>query len=291
MIFSSIGLDLLKEPFVVEKEVSSSTTAYHVFWTVPYFEHYPDQSFTLEEVELEIAKLSALLWKRCNGPISLITDKKGEDYFRKTGMDQFYDQILAVLPDHSYGLHAGKYWAAGKILALKEISAPCVILDMDAVVWERLNLDDCDAMAAHTEELNPEIYPSFDYFDMSPRYHMENWDFSVLPLNTSFLYIKNEEVKKHYVSQALRFMQMERNTPDIGARCMVFAEQRMLAMCLKQMNIKPDVLVERYDKTQKNFTHLWSYKHEVFHDAAKAQEMIELCRRRIHEVKKSLNEE
>ena len=65
----------------------------------------------------------------------------------------------------------------------------------------------------------------------------ENFDWSVLPSNTAFTYISNNEFKDYYTSESIKFMKNVINNNDKITN-MVFAEQRLLSMCAERKKLK-----------------------------------------------------
>lgn len=283
----AIGLHNLTQPLSSVGHQAKPLTAYHILLTAPRLLWNGDEPFQMREYERLTAELSVRLWRRCCGPVYLLTDGPGEAYFHETGLGRIYDGVCACLDCHRYGIDLRKYWAAGKIQALLQVHAPCVILDMDMLVWRRLELSDCSLAAAHTEPLLDRLYPPFSFFLMSPRYTFPaNWSQTVLPLNTSFVYFSDDAFKDDYAKQSIRFMQYERDTPDSGATCMIFAEQRILGMCAAVAGIQPKTFLEygRPLARQNLMTHLWSAK-TLLHQATGFEEAYcALCREKLHEI-------
>lgn len=291
--FGSVGMQNLAAPLSALPRREQPLRAYHVLSTLPRRTGRPEQPFSLAETDLLTARLSALLWRRYNGPICLITDRAGADYARQIGLEEHYDQVLTLLPENNWGIDPDKFWASGKILALRQLSAPCVILDMDLMVWEPLPLEDVPLAAAHTEPLRQRTYPPLSEFSMSPRYRFPDWDQTLEPLNTSILYMGSEALRSRYTRCAIDFMQYERYTPDNGVRCMVFAEQRILAMCAGELGIRAQTFLDypRLDAPQTLITHTWTGKRLLHTDKEAAQRFSQLCREKLlllqHTVKSS----
>ena len=262
LFLGGVGMHNMAASLLPAPKKRQELTAYHVLLTSPWSYHHPDEPFFMPEFERQTAFLSALAWRRYNGPICLVTDGPGAEYFRKYHMDQVYDDVLEILDRRNYGIDPSKFWAAGKIQALCRIKAPCLLMDLDLIVWKELDVDGCLLAAAHTEPLDENIYPSPDFFLMSPYYTWPAWDTKALPLNTSIAYFGDEDFKNYYAKESVRFMQYERDTLDNGSWCMVFAEQRILGMCAASWNISVKTYLE-YDRPlekQDLVTHLWSGK-------------------------------
>lgn len=280
----TIGIENLSRPPADVPPRSEPLPGYHVFSTLPLKARDPDAPVRMSAPELLTLRLSALCWRRYNGPISLITDPAGAAYIRAEGLDTLYDGIQIVLPKSNLGIPSQKFWAAGKLLALRNLPLPCVILDMDLIVWEPLPLNGSPLAAAHTEPLNPLVYPPPETFRISPRYRLPaQWDPDAEPLNTAILYMADPALRDRYTDSAICFMQYERHTPDNGVWCMVFAEQRILAMCAAEMGIRAQTFLhyDRLDEPQPLITHLWTGKQFLSMDKEAGERFIRLCEQKL----------
>ena len=281
--FGAVGMQNLSRPLSDAPCRAQPLTAYHVLSTLPQTVRNPGREFSMEEFEILTAKLSALCWRRYNGPIYLVTDPAGADYFRKTGLDNLYDGVQVLLSEDNWGIPVDKFWACSKILALMQLPVPCVILDMDLIVWEPLPLDGSPLAAAHIEHIQPHIYPSLSEFCISPRYRFPDWDENAEPLNTSILYMADSAFRDHYTRSAIDFMQYERHTPDNGVRCMVFAEQRILAMCAAENGIRAQTFLDydHLDAPQTLITHTWSGKRLLRFEEDASARFCSLCEHKL----------
>jgi hypothetical protein len=219
----------------------------------------------LEDYEILSTALSALEWRKNNGAIFMITDKCGADYYRALGIESFWDGgINDALEGAVDGdIDPSPFWAAGKLYALRSMSAPCVMIDTDFIVWQPIAalLDGTALAVVHREELNDEIYPPKPRFDMEPGYDFPaSWDWSVDPCNTALLYISDNLFKDYYTSQSINFMRNVRKNMNLVVE-MVFAEQRLLAMCANEKDVPVKSLLDIFSlDDQTLFTHLWGYK-------------------------------
>lgn len=285
--FGGIGIPNLSAAWPDVPRRRDGLTGYHVLYTEPYRQKAPDGRFRLDDFELATARLSALAWRRYNGPVCLVADPDGAAYMKARGMDRVYDEILPVLDTRNYGIDPEKYWASGKIQALRRIETPCVILDLDLVVWRPLDLSGCALAAAHSERLNELFYPPPGYFRMSERYrYPAEWDFTAEALNTSLVYFGDAQFKSYYTGESIRFMQYERDTADDGTRCMVFAEQRILGMCAAAKGISVRTYLD-YDNPlapQDLITHLWSAKSLLRAQIPLRKRWITLCMEKIRKL-------
>ena len=65
---------------------------------------------------------------------------------------------------------------------------------------------------------------------------------------------------------------------------MVFAEQRLIAMCASQMGKKIHTfsnLTELFGNKQRSYTHLWGYKETLRKDSAAAERFCQDCAMRL----------
>lgn len=248
--------------------------AIHIISTAPFFAK-KSGAFFQEDFDLYCTVLSALNWKKHNGEIRLFTDSAGAEYYRSTGLDGIWDEICVCIPDDMEGIDPKMFWAGGKLLALRECTAPCVMIDTDFIVWKKLCFGK-ELIAAHREELYPDIYPPTGYFRLKDHI-LPQFDEKVLPLNTAFLYLPDNDIKEFYVSQAIAFMRSAVSCDD--RLCyMVFAEQRMLAMCAEYTGTPVKTLLDKDHLffPQDSFTHLWGAK-QAMRDAPQLRS--DFCRK------------
>jgi len=283
--FGAYGMGRLTRPLASCPPRERQIPGYHVLHTAPYLERHPRESFALSDFEALTAELSARLWRRSCGPISLVTDPEGAAYVKNTPLADAYDHILPILDCRNYGISPVKYWAAGKLQALMKLDAPCALIDMDFLLWRPPELD--VLTAAHTEPLRREIYPPLSYFRTVPEYTSPpGWDPAALPLNTAFVYFGDGAFQKYYARQSIQFMCAERETPDNGTVCMVLAEQRILGMCAAEWRLRPHTLLEydRLSEPQDLATHIWSAKQQLRALPALQEVYCSLCQDRLRDL-------
>lgn len=254
--------------------------AIHTISTAPFFAKHKDGAYSMEKFDLYNAVLSALQWRRLNGEIKLVTDRAGAEYIRAIGLEGVWNGVREDIPGDLEGIDPRMFWAAGKLFALRETPAPAAMIDTDFIVWKKLSLN--RLTAAHEENLNPSVYPPEEYFRFSKRPHISGLDWSALPLNTAFLYLPDEDFKQYYVAQSLAFMKSAATTDDYLCY-MVFAEQRLLAMCAKSLGVEYGVLMDKDGLffPQDDFTHLWGAKQALRDSPAENDEFLRRARERI----------
>ena len=253
--------------------------AIHIISTAPFFAK-GGSSYRMEDFDLYCMALSALCWRKLNGNITLYADKPAAEYFRRIGMEPIWNGINVCIPDDMEGIDPKMFWAGGKLLALREAPAPVVMLDTDLIVWKRLSFGE-EIIAAHREDLSPDIYPPLGYF-RTTGHILPQFSESVLPLNTAFLYIPDEDFKSFYTSQAIAFMKSAVPSEDYLCN-MVFAEQRMAAMCAEYTGTPVRTLLEKDALffPQDDFTHLWGAKQAMRDNPALREDLIKRFRARL----------
>lgn len=220
----------------------------------------------MPDYELLTMMLSALKWRQWNGTIQMVTDSAGAAFFRRAGLLELWSEPVSTALD-GLEIDPFRFWAAGKLRALRGMDAPCVMLDTDLIVWADIQplLTDA-AVAAHREALNPDVYPDpADAFVLAADYAFPAlWDFSLPAANTAFLYLPSDKLKNDYVDAAFAFMRALRNDAIDPTVSMCFAEQRILPMCAASHGVPLRTLLDEDALNDQTFlTHLWGHKGEL----------------------------
>jgi hypothetical protein len=117
----------------------------------------------------------------------------------------------------------------------------------------------------HAEALVPDAYlpahllkkPSGYTF---PDYY--NWE--VLPANTAFLFIRDGKFKRFYLDESKKFMFCNVEKPAEMVSQMVFAEQRLLAMCAEHSGLPVNhLLIDPFSAANDLIIHLWGFKESL----------------------------
>lgn len=254
-------------------------------WTRPYAVRCPGRPYQMTDFDLLTTVLSALVWRRENGSIRMITDDTGAQYYRSLGLTDLWDGgIFTYLNDIPSTIDPCTFWAAGKLYALAATPAPCVMLDTDFIVWHSLSEHWHRPLAViHREALNPAIYPAPSAFVLAPSYHFPtNWNWHEPACNTALTYFGNDTLRKTYVGQAMDFMQAARGRD--GLIYMVFAEQRLLAMCAQACGVPIHAFSTEQDLfqgNQRDFTHIWGFKQAIQEQPVLHELFCQKCAARI----------
>ena len=191
--------------------------AIHVNWTKPFFERHRLRGHGFEttrniksdcydqpEYQILYTILSALHWKRLNGPIKLYTDSIGLEFYQQFGISSLYDDIdIDFLNGYSKSkVDPAYFWTSGKIKCLAHQTSPFVFLDQDMIIRNKLPnyIFERDLTVTHWEI--PRGYYYFEQPDWEREIkHIpfpENYNTSDWSPNTSFLYFKNLNLLREY---------------------------------------------------------------------------------------------
>ncbi len=258
--------------------------AFHSFWSAPNRARHGGV-IVFPDYELLTMMLSALKWREHNGEIIMVTDSAGAAFFRQAGLERLWSAPIDTrLDGMEPALDPLRFWAAGKLWALRGERAPCVMLDTDMIVWEPLGSRLADGIAvAHREALSPAVYPDpCAAFSLAEDYAFPPaWDFSLPAANTAFLYLPEDGFKTRYTDAAFAFMRALRNDADPTV-AMCFAEQRILPMCAQAEGAAVQELLSQDAPDRQTFvTHLWGYKRTLEADPARRVEYCLQCVARI----------
>ena len=256
----------------------------HVNSTAPFFSRHPDTEYSIEDFALYCEVISALEWRKMNGDIFMITDSIAAEYYRKLGIEKVWTSLSELIPTDVEGIDPEMFWAAGKLIALRDIPENAALVDEDLIIWKSLELSDKAVTCAHREYISENIYPDPECFKVTKFSLMERLDKSALPCNTAFLYIPDSSFRLFYANQAIAFMK-ECSENKCGDRLcrMVFAEQRLLGMLCALTGTPVDTLMDmnRLFIAQEDYTHLWGAKQAMRDNEEQRKGFLERCRRRI----------
>ncbi len=256
----------------------------HVNSTAPFFARQPHSEYTIERFSLYCTVISALEWRKKNGAVYMVTDRIAGDYYRKNGIDKVWDSILELIPEDIEGIDPEMFWAAGKLIALRDIPQNAALVDEDLIVWKTLSLSETSVTCAHREYISPDIYPDPKLFGVQGFPILDRLDTQALPCNTAFLYIPDDSFRLFYTNQSIAFMKAASANKCGDRLCrMVFAEQRLLGMLCALTGTEIDTLMDmnKLFIAQDDYTHLWGAKQAMRDNDDQRAAFIERCRKRI----------
>lgn len=244
------------------------------------------ENFSTADFENFVALLSALKWREKNGSIKLVTDTRGAKYFERLGLSEAWNEIDTSLDEmNALGWNEKIFWAGSKLFALSRQSAPVVMIDLDFIVWQRLDFAPFTTNIAviHREQVGNSIYPDKNFFRLKGGKNFPPaLDWSVDACNTAFAYFGANDFIKRYTDFAFELMSSLETNDDI-LTYMVFVEQRWAAMCAALMRREIFSLssIENLFGRQEYFTHLWGSKQKFRDDLKASENFCRSCARRI----------
>jgi hypothetical protein len=250
------------------------------------------------DFELLALILSALCWRSHNGSLRLYTDDACAEYFAARRLDSLWDDGIDTnaLATTRLQTNFTTFWAYARTIALACERAPCVMLDLDMIVWKPIaSLVRSDFMAIHSEPLSFGVYVPASQLATPEGYRWEDWDGTVLPCNAALMYFGDDEARRRCADQGLRFMHgnfaEDRGSLPVHA---VFVEQRLYPMCVRKCGVRAHYFLRDHvsetlaDGTRNDtFTHLWLYKRRLVRDHAARRQ---LCVRMIQRIAREFPE-
>lgn len=245
------------------------------------------ENFFMHDFEVLTMLISALEWRKHNGEITLITDNAGYDYLKNLNLLSAYDNVEVYLDEMTnLNINEDVFWAGGKLFALLRQTAPICIIDLDFILWQKLNFEEFGKNIAviHREDNGGFVYPDKDYFKFKNEFNFpDNLDWNIRPCNGAFVYFGSNEFIKEYADFAIKFMQNADESFD--RLCyMVFIEQRFMSMCAKKLNLNIyefSNLGDLFNPKQKYFTHIWGYKQKLRDNLNDAENFCRKCVKRL----------
>lgn len=244
-------------------------------------------NFPLHRFELFTLLISALEWRKHNGSIKLITDSVGAEYLDRCGLIDAWDETQILLDDmKSLNINEDVFWAGAKLYALAQQKTPCVMMDLDFILWKPLNFQQygTDLAVIHREDIYPLVYRSKEHFSFREGWEFPDWlNWSVRPCNGAFVYFGSQKFVSKYTEFAIEFME-KADVEDDRLNYMVFAEQRWMAMCADYLSIpihEFSTLPVLFGGKQKYFTHIWGDKQRLKDNPKDAELFCRKCAERL----------
>lgn len=208
-------------------------TGIHVFKSV--------SASSYSEHVLMIQTISALEWKKHNGPIHLYTTKKDLKFFEALGMDQLYDNINTDVLEQKDDIYWPHFGAASKMKVLNSIEEfPVAFIDNDLIYREKIEIKDESIIYLHDEGRFHKNYPPLDFLSKRDGYEfpqMESLE-TCHPINVGLFVINDVKLRDEYCALAMDFMTKNSKKPapvkwaPEGLRIFwkpLFVEQRLLS--------------------------------------------------------------
>ena len=240
------------------------TKGIHIWSTAPGLKKRAGRPYEPTYFELVCLVLSALMWRKFNGPIKFYTDLEAFSWFASHDLLDIWDagvdvDTLEAIPP---SINQEIFWAGSKLFALRAEPAPVAMVDTDLIIWKPLGrLLRKPLTVLHREDILECYLPSF-YLKTRAGYQFDpQWDWTVRPCNTAFAFFEDEDFKNQYVDKAVDFMTDNTVYPMEMVSQMVFAEQRLLAMEAHKEGLRINAIIkDPYQEDNDIFTHLWGAK-------------------------------
>ncbi|MEI7995412.1 MAG: hypothetical protein WCH01_10975 [Methylococcaceae bacterium] len=283
--------------------------AFQVLWTPPLYnrslgglplqgtvgsrdDYFPDYYLTT-------MIMSVLQWKRNHqDPITLYGDSTVINYFSTYKLLELWDGFdYETLNAVDKRINPSCFYSAGKFFAYLKESAPCVIVDLDLILWNPLDFGDRNkVLFTHWESVLPPTrwYCPPDELQASKHFKFDSaWDLSINASNTSIVFFPDEHIKNLYAETAISFMIDNPAPGDYNVTPeLLYVEQRLLPMMVcsergaegispilqttwtpaeeKFTQHDPRIGEWKYFSLDKSmpFTHLWIAKKQIERDEA-----------------------
>ena len=244
----------------------------------------------LADFEIFTLILSALEWQRHNGEIFLYTDAAGKTFLNDAGLSDLWNGVDTSLDEmDSLGIDENIFWAGAKLFALSKQPLPCVMIDLDFIVWQPLEFAALENKIGviHRESRDLPCYPDENYFRFKNFSLPAELNWSLEPCNAALVYFGEKNFVRRYVEFAFEFMRAATPFAELKGwdllPYMVFVEQRWLAMCaeLCDVEIKSFSDLTELFGAQKTFTHIWGHKQIFREDKSAAEKFCRDCAGRI----------
>ena len=218
----------------------------------------------------------------------LYCDQSTYDYYESLDLIKHFDEVFPVLPNDPSEIDFDPtvFWAAAKFLAIEKCNSPFIMIDLDAEIRFKIDLENHETFFAHYEMVREDdvnFYPPPEFLDKSgfleSKYGIE-W--SDVAINTSIIYFRDFSLAKEFASSALDFM---RNMDEIdlsfdSVSYILLVEQRLAyELCkIRGVNIgtlisgiyipreardgkEPEFINSDVNEiSEKGFLHIWGYK-------------------------------
>lgn len=264
----------------------------HAFWSKPYltgtYGHHltGGDKFHMYNFEILHFIVSALFYRKLNGPIHLYTDHIFYDYLKVNNFLHFWDNVdtQQYTKFEKLTIDSKTSWTSFKTWLVGQLKPPFLMMDHDNMVYTKIpqNLYDVDVRFAHWELLDTSVYVDKNELQVDGFKFDDKWDWNINVPNTCLLYFNNKQISKHYSTVALDFLSKHKpTTPKLQSTQYLFADQRLLGLLLNNSkytygtfsNFIHNIKTSSYERfthydllDQVGFDHTWYFKHKLKQD-------------------------
>jgi hypothetical protein len=239
---------------------------------IPYTnQSYPQQ---ITSGEIALMWINGMIWKikNPNIPLVLYTDIETLEILKKYNIIESWDRIDTDLLKNNIGINKSIFWSNSKFRVYKELNEPFVFIDCDILIWDDIsewNIFNYDLVTSYKEELTLDCYINPN--NILSEYDIDySSDWKNMPLNASFVYLNNSQLKKKYVDIGIDWMiGCSLNEKNLNKFSVYFIEQRFLAELAIDINANQKTLLSDFN-TGKGWQKgeldgLWNWKDSYNH--------------------------
>jgi hypothetical protein len=218
-------------------------------------DHVCDTHFGLSS--LLVTFLSVLKWKSFGYKVKLYVDEHFKQVFQDYGLLELYDEVDdTYFTDNdlyeTFDIDKEYFWAFSKLFIYMKEKDNFIMSDLDFIPLQDFHniIDENKNYIYYREVLDELTYPN-ELLTFSDYVYPEWLTWKEKPVNTAITYLSNEELKKLYTEEAIRFAQHNtEESDDKGMNLtnrMVFVEQRLLSECSNYLNIELTDIKSNYE--------------------------------------------
>lgn len=211
------------------------------------------ESFRFPEYLFLTLTLSALQWRKMNGPITLFTDRVFYRYLEQHRALDCWTQVSTALDDfeqESADINHAVFWSASKFYCYQRMLVPFVCVDTDMVVMRPLQVKpDTDLLVTHYESVEDEDsnYVGMERLRMKPGSRFYSTQPEPLGLNMSVCGFFNADFRNRFVSEAVKIMR--NSVADYDGKSyalpeLLYMEQILPAQIARQEGYRIDTLMD-----------------------------------------------
>jgi hypothetical protein len=242
----------------------------HVNWTKPFFQRQDLRGYgflttrkikstTYDQPDYQIfyTILSAIHWKKHNGPIKLYTDSIGLSFMQQFRMAELYDEInIQFLNGYSKSnVNPAQFWTSGKVKCLAHQTKPFAFLDQDMIIREKLPQSLLKSELAITHWEIPRGYYYFNKEkwenEITHIEFPENYNCDDLVPNTSFMVFNNLKLLRKYTEWHKKLVTT--NGVSVPEWFWLLSDQGILGYTLREMDVHTNTLTDKIWFSEHNF--------------------------------------
>ncbi len=234
--------------------------AIYVNWSQPFFQkeklrghgfkifkELSSKEYQKPDYEILFTILSVSYWKKFNGTTKLYTDKIGEEYYRKIGILDLWDEVdTETLEDfNKLGIDGGIFWTSAKSYCICKEKGPFVFSDLDFIVREKVPdfFYDKDVSIPHWEIPRGYYYPNQEQLNSLSHWKpFEGFVWNMLVPNTSLLYINSKDLQDLYWKRHYDLVNTKEIVPEWA---WLLSDQGLFGQSIRTLDIKTETLTDR----------------------------------------------